>query len=141
MSRQEFAALIVATGQEIGEGVGCTSRLVAAWEDGEVTLPRPVYRRILTTLTGRPLHALGFRAAVPPSRGQAPRNRRAVPAGGAAVTLSLLPVRAVADKAPGRIGAADVRAVDRAVTTLYAHDHDHGSAALRRDAARALHTA
>lgn len=141
MSRQEFAALIVATGQEIGEAVGCTSRLVAAWEDGEVTLPRPVYRRILTTLTGRPPHDLGFRTATPPSRGQAPRDRRAVLAGGAAVTLSLHPVRAVADKAPGRIGAADVRAVDRAVTTLYAHDHDHGSAALRRDASRALHTA
>ncbi|MFD5898601.1 hypothetical protein [Streptomyces sp. NPDC060366] len=141
MSRQEFAALIVATGQEIGEAVGCTSRLVAAWEDGEVTLPRPVYRRILTSLTGRPPHALGFRTATLPSRGQAPKDRRTVLAGGAAVTLSLLPVRAVTGKVPGRIGAADVRAVDRAVITLYAHDHDHGSAALRQDAARALNTA
>jgi hypothetical protein len=41
-SRQEFAKLIVETGEEMGETVACTARLVAAWEDGDVQLPRAV---------------------------------------------------------------------------------------------------
>ena len=32
MSRMEFAQLVVDTGEEMGEQVGCTARLVAAWE-------------------------------------------------------------------------------------------------------------
>lgn len=52
MSRQEFAQLIVATGKAADEAVACSARLVAAWEDGKVSLPRAVYRRILTRMTG-----------------------------------------------------------------------------------------
>ena len=147
MSRQEFAKLIVTTGEEMGEAVGCTSRLVAAWEDGEVQLPRAVYRRVLTTMTGRPLRDLGFRLNSPApatTRHGAELedpDRRAFLADSAGVALALLPRRTAPDKTPGRIGAGDVRALDSAVTTLYAHDQDHGSAALRRDASRALHTA
>ncbi|MFE2046008.1 hypothetical protein ACFXAZ_34840 [Streptomyces sp. NPDC059477] len=144
MSRQEFARLIVTTGAEMGETVGCTSRLVAAWEDGEVQLPRAVYRRILTRLTGgRAPEALGFHL---PGTGAPPAVREPKdtadhrddgPAAEDGPALALLPQRGV----PGRIGTVEVRALDHAVTTIYAHDHDHGSAALRRDAARALHTA
>jgi hypothetical protein len=61
MSRQEFAKLIVKTSEERGEAVACAPRLVAAWEDGDVSLPRPVYRRILTRVfterTGRRLRS------------------------------------------------------------------------------------
>jgi len=39
MSRHEFARHIVVTGAAMGETVGCTARLGAAWEDGEVRLP------------------------------------------------------------------------------------------------------
>lgn len=148
MSRQEFAKLIVTTGEEMGEAVGCTARLVAAWEDGEVQLPRAVYRRILTRLTGRPLRDLGFRLdtpALPPAPATTAQDdavdRRAFLADGASVALALLPLGAASDTVPGRIGAGEIRAVDCAVTTIYAHDHNHGSAALRRDASRALHTA
>ncbi|MEU1895759.1 hypothetical protein [Streptomyces pristinaespiralis] len=151
MSRQEFAKLIVETGEEMGEAVGCTSRLVAAWEDGEVRLPRAVYRRVLTRLTGRTLRDLGFglhspaqtvgpAGAVHGREQEARVERRAFLADGAGAALALLPIGA-ALQGPGRIGMAAVHAVDQAVTTIYAHDHDHGSATLRRDAARALHTA
>ncbi|MEJ8631943.1 hypothetical protein [Streptomyces sp. MS2.AVA.5] len=61
MSRTEFARLIIATGADMGEHVGCTARLVAAWEDGDVDCPRAVYRRILSRLTGRAMSELGFR--------------------------------------------------------------------------------
>ncbi|MFC0602292.1 hypothetical protein [Streptomyces palmae] len=155
MSRQEFAELVVETGQEMGEPVGCTARLVAAWEDGEVRMPRAVYRRILTQLTGHTMAELGFRSgsapappAVPtitaanrPEAQEPAAGRRASLADSAGACLSLIPSRAAADRAPGRIGIGDVRAIDQVVTQLFAHDHDHGSAALRRDAAQALHTA
>ncbi|KIF67341.1 hypothetical protein HY68_35775 [Streptomyces sp. AcH 505] len=154
MSRQEFAKLIVTAGTEMGESVGCTSRLVAAWEDGHVKLPQAVYRRILTKVTGRGMAELGFRpAASAVARAVSPAaatgrlevqsdsvERRAVLLEGAGAVLTLLPPRADR-RAPGRIGVGEVRAVTKAVTRLYAHDHDHGSAPLRTAAAEALHTA
>lgn len=152
MSRQEFAKLIVTTGDEIGETVACTPRLVAAWEDGDVQLPRAVYRRVLTRLTGRTMGELGFRLSSPArpvasaSVADVPEqelgvDRRAFVMDGAGAALSLIPLGAARENPPGRIGIGDVRAVDRAVSQIYAHDHDHGSAALRRDASEALHTA
>ncbi|MET9057507.1 hypothetical protein ABZX99_06760 [Streptomyces antibioticus] len=152
MSRQEFAKLIVTTGEEMGETVACTARLVAAWEDGDVRVPRAVYRRILTRLTGRAMSELGFRLSSPArpfaSASSAYRpeqehgvDRRAFVMDGAGAALSLIPLGAGGESPPGRIGVGDVRAVDRAVSRIYAHDHDHGSAALRRDASDALHTA
>lgn len=152
MSRQEFAKLVVTTGEEMGEPVGCTSRLVAAWEDGDVDCPRAVYRRILGRLTGgRTMTELGFRPASSATRRQpvlaphepepvAPVNRRGFlfDSAGAAFSFSL---GGLVQRRPGRIGIGDVRAVDQAVTTIYSHDHDHGSAALRRDASNVLHIA
>jgi hypothetical protein len=76
MSRQEFARLVVETGEQMDETVACTARLVAAWEDGEVRLPRAVYRRILTRLTGRTMSELGFRLSAPPVPPR-PASRRA----------------------------------------------------------------
>lgn len=154
MSRTEFAKLVVDTGTEMGETSGCTARLVAAWEDGDVDCPRSNYRRILTQLTGRTMHELGFQGASPalvrqssagtygPDRQEGdPVDRRAFLADSAGAALSLVLSGSRPEKVPGRVGVADVRAVDQAVTTIYSHDHDHGSAALRQDASTALHTA
>lgn len=155
MSRQEFAHLIVATGEEIGEVVACSSRLVAAWEDGEVRLPRGVYRRILTRLTGRTMQDLGFRLETPIQRVASPvthtgakqRNpvdRRGFLTDSAGAALSLLPLAfsESAKNPQGRIGEGDVQRLRRAVSTIYAHDHDHGSSALLRgEAGTALNTA
>lgn len=153
MSRVEFAKKINAVAEEMGENLGCTSRLVAAWEDGDVDCPRAVYRRVLTTMTGgRSMRDLGFllttraRPAAPAAATygpdvEEPVDRRAFLADGAGAALSLVPLGSRPQKTPGRIGIGDVRAVDQVVTTIYAHDHDHGSAALRRDASLALHTA
>ncbi|WP_086796913.1 hypothetical protein [Streptomyces caniscabiei] len=153
LSRSEFARRVIATGQTMRETVGCTARLVAAWEDGDVLLPRPVYRRILTALTGRSLSELGFRPSTPaPSAAPAvathgpsaedPVKRRAFLADGAGAALSLLALADEPAARPGRIGAGEVHRIDRAVATIYAHDHDHGSGSgrLRRDASEALHT-
>ncbi|MFI8992167.1 hypothetical protein ACIG63_45780 [Streptomyces antimycoticus] len=148
MSRGEFAAKVRETGREMGENVGCDTRLVAAWEDGEVGCPRAVYQRILTKMTGRSMADLGFRIApalsVPPAAAYGPREespveRRDFMRDGTGVALGL-PL-GTEKTTLGRIGAAQVRAVTRAVATLYAKDHDQGSARLRRDAAEALHTA
>lgn len=149
MSRAEFAKLVVDTGTEMGETAGCTARLVAAWEDGDVDCPRSNYRRILTQLTGRTMHELGFQrpssalvrqlsaGTYGPDRQEGdPVDRRAFLADSAGAALSLVPCGSRPEKVPGRVGVADVRAVDQAVTTIYSHDHDHGSTALRRDASR-----
>lgn len=60
MSRDEFARHVNATAAAMGENTGCTARLIAAWERGEVASPRPVYERVLHELTGRALSDLGF---------------------------------------------------------------------------------
>lgn len=91
---------------------------------------------------------LGFRLATPalsvlPATGpygpqEDPVDRRAFLLDGAGAILAL-PLGT--GQAPGKIGASEVRAVKAAVTTLYAQDHDHGSAPLRQAASEALHTA
>ncbi|GAA2650857.1 hypothetical protein GCM10010425_74600 [Streptomyces spororaveus] len=144
MSRSEFAKFVVDTGASMGENVGCTARLVAAWEDGDVTLPRAVYRRILTQISGRAMSELGFTATPAPATAttshlsQASVDRRDFLLDGAGAALALLPLPA---ERTGRIGAADVRTVSRTVTAIYAHDTEHGSAQLRRSASTAMHTA
>ncbi|MFI2077531.1 hypothetical protein [Streptomyces triculaminicus] len=151
MSRLEFAKAVNDTGAELGENVACCARLVAAWEDGDVGCPQMTYRRILTQMTGRTMQDLGFRlttratpvqpAGLYGTDQEEDVNRRAFLGDSAgALFLTLLRPGPKA-AAPGRIGVRDVRAVHQAVTTLYAHDHNHGSAALRRDAGQALHTA
>ncbi|MEV6781160.1 hypothetical protein [Streptomyces sp. NPDC051098] len=157
MSRTEFARVIIATGVEMGEHVGCTARLVAAWEDGDVDCPRAVYRRILTRLTGRTMSELGFRLPSPtfgrarersdhrtePARpGDGRPGRRVVLREGTGAALALIPLTGSGrGRGLGRIGNGEVDAVDQAVAQIYPHDQDHGSATLRRDAAAALHTA
>lgn len=142
MSRQEFAAAVVEAGEDMGETVGCTSRLVAAWEDGQVRLPRAVYRRILTRMTGgRTMAQLGFRLGPAAMDGEADAGRigrRAllVDGAGVAVSLPLAPL-----DGPGRVGVAHVRAIHSTAAVLYDHDSGHGSGPLRRAAAEALHTA
>jgi hypothetical protein len=49
-TRGEFAEAINKVAREIGENVGCGERLVARWEDGEISRPRPVYRRVLKAM-------------------------------------------------------------------------------------------
>ncbi|WP_329266784.1 hypothetical protein [Streptomyces sp. NBC_01451] len=150
MSRDEFAKKVNKVGMAMGENVACGSRLVADWEDGRVACPRAVYQRILTTMTGgRSMADLGFRlpapalpvlpAARPYGLQEDSVERRAFLFDGAGVILAL-PLGADR-QASGKIGASEVRAVKAAVTTLYAHDHDHGSAPLRQAASEALHTA
>lgn len=147
MSRTEFAQRVVDTGEQLGEHVGCTARLVAAWEDGDVDCPHAVYRRILTRMTGRTMPDLGFHLALPAlpaqtaEREEGPVDRRVFLTDGAGAALSLVPLGTSPARPVGRIGSTEVHRVDQAVATIYAHDHEHGSAALRRDAARALHTA
>ncbi|WP_369228854.1 hypothetical protein AB5J56_00415 [Streptomyces sp. R21] len=151
MSRQEFAQKIVDTGAAMGEPAGCTARLVADWEDGDVACPRANYQRILTKMTGRSMADLGFqlrssvRSEPPPATGtygpeeERDVERRAFLLDGAGVVLGF-PLGAQ-PRGTGRIGAPEIRAVSKAVRTIYAHDHDHGSGPLRRDAAEALHAA
>lgn len=149
MSRSEFAKKINDTGRAMGENVACGPRLVADWEDGNVLCPRAVYQRILTQMTrGRSMADLGFRLPTPAlsvrsaGRPFGPQEdsveRRAFLFDGAGVLLAL-PLGT--GQAPGKIGVSEVRAVKAAVTTLYAKDHDHGSAPLRQAASEALHTA
>src|ERR1700685_759028 len=62
-SRDEFAAAIVKAGRQLGDyHLACDARLIARWEDGEVSCPRPAYQRALAALTGRPFDQLGFRS-------------------------------------------------------------------------------
>jgi hypothetical protein len=150
MSRREFAKKVNDTGRAMGENVACGPRLVADWEDGNVACPRAVYQRILTQMTrGRSMAGLGFSLPTPAppvrpaARPSGPQEdsveRRAFLSDGAGVLLAL-PL-GTDRQAPGKIGASEVRAVRAAVTTLYAKDHDHGSAPLRQAASEALHTA
>jgi hypothetical protein len=51
-SQAEFAKLVRKTGDELGEPVACTTRLIQHWEAGDYDDLSGVYRRILTHLTG-----------------------------------------------------------------------------------------
>ncbi|WFB09514.1 hypothetical protein LRS74_22530 [Streptomyces sp. LX-29] len=139
MSRPEFARDIVTRGRDMGENVACSARLIAAWEDGTVRCPQPPYRRILTDMTGRSMMELGFRVPTAPSAGgDAEMERRDFVFDGVALVL---PKGVDLERAPGRVGAREIRTISKAVHEIYSHDHDHGSASLRRAAADALHTA
>lgn len=156
MSRSEFATLVNRHAEQIGEhGVGCIARTVATWEDGQTQYPRPVYRRVLTSLTGRSMEHLGFRAPSRPitcapivgtgDHGEGLEDqvqRRTLLLGAGAATLGIaLPDLTGSPAGPGRLGARHIKLVGTTTTALYAHDSDHGSAALRRDGAAALATA
>ncbi|WUH91669.1 hypothetical protein OG900_17195 [Streptomyces sp. NBC_00433] len=154
MSREEFARHVNVTATAMGENTGCTARLVAAWERGEVASPRPVYERVLHEITGRSLADLGFAtrrapAATVPVIPTHPYARRADDAdmerrtflrdGAGSVTGVALGLPR-SQQSGRRMGMREVRNVVASTQALYAHDHDHGSAALRREATKALHT-
>jgi hypothetical protein len=147
MSRPEFATRINEEGARLREYVTCTARVIATWEDGEVLCPRPVYCRILHSLTGKTPEELGFqrgaarasaRARHQHARDGNPVERRTFLLEGAAgLGLSLVAGHSIS---PGRVGIAEVRSVERTTQQLYALDHNHGAAALSRAATESLHT-
>ncbi|MEC3996211.1 hypothetical protein VSR01_22900 [Actinacidiphila sp. DG2A-62] len=159
MSREEFARLVNTTAAATGENTGCTARLVAAWERGEVTSPRPVYERVLHELTGRGLAELGFRprrtateTAVRLPQLAHPNDpytrkaddtdveRRALLRDGVGSVTSVALGLNGPQSSGRRMGMREVRSVVASTMALYAHDHDHGSAVMRREATKALHT-
>lgn len=157
MSREEFARHINTTAAAMGENTGCTARLVAAWERGEVSRPRPVYERALHELTGRSLADLGFAprrttAATAPValvKVQQPHTRKADDTelerrsfllDGAGSVTGVALGHHWPDTAGRRMGMREVRSVVASTQALYTRDHDHGSAALRNEAAKALHS-
>ncbi len=140
MSRPEFASLINQHGLRMGENTGCTSRVIATWEDGDVACPRPIYRRILTELTGENMTALGFTSGRTPTvitldqldDQEQPVDRRSFLSGLAA--LGLDPERGT----PRKIGTAEVRTVRKMVRQLKQLDERMGGDNLSQDALRAL---
>lgn len=60
LSQEEFAAALRAAGSRAGEPNAATKRLVQRWESGQSVSARPVYRRALEAVTGRPYRELGF---------------------------------------------------------------------------------
>ncbi|MBT2387501.1 hypothetical protein [Streptomyces sp. ISL-11] len=143
MSRSEFAALINEQGARMGENTGCTSRVVATWEDGDVDCPRPVYRRILAALTGENMSALGFPSRQPPMHRtvvtsdqfddqEQAVDRRSFVSGLAA--LGFCPERGT----PRKIGSPEVHTVRETVRRLKQLDEQMGGNNLCMDARRAL---
>ncbi|WP_146166782.1 hypothetical protein [Streptosporangium nondiastaticum] len=143
MSRSEFARLVNQQGARMGENTGCTSRVVATWEDGDVSCPRPVYRRILAALTGESLLALGFSSPRSPVRRtvftsdqvddqEEGVDRRSFVSGLAA--LGFCPERGT----PRKIGSTEVRTVRQTVRKLKQLDERMGGDNLSVDARRAL---
>jgi len=59
-TREEFAEAMTRVAREIGENVLPDAKYVARLETGDIRYPRPVYRRILAELCGRPFGELGF---------------------------------------------------------------------------------
>jgi hypothetical protein len=65
MSQDDFARALRVAGQRAGQPNDANKRLVQRWESGVIVAPRPVYARALEAVTGLPIEALGFAAAVP----------------------------------------------------------------------------
>ncbi|SHN16453.1 tetratricopeptide repeat protein [Actinacidiphila paucisporea] len=155
MSREEFARHVNATAAAMGENTGCTARLIAAWERGEVASPRPVYERVLHEITGRSLADLGFAtrrapaAAVPviPTRPYARRaddtdvERRTFLRDGAGSVTGI----AMGDPRPRqsgrRMGMREVRQVLASTAAISSHVRDHGSTAMHHEAEKSLNAA
>lgn len=62
LSQAQFAEVIRAAGEAIGEPNGCTKRLVQKWESGEHRVCKPAYLVVLETVTGLSAAELGMRA-------------------------------------------------------------------------------
>lgn len=61
LSQDEFAAKLRDAGRQLGEPNEANKRLVQRWETGVSASARPVYRRALEVVTGRPYASLGFK--------------------------------------------------------------------------------
>jgi hypothetical protein len=68
MSQDDLARALREAGQRAGRPNDANKRLVQRWEAGLITTPRPTYARALEVVTGLPIAALGFTAAVPQAR-------------------------------------------------------------------------
>jgi hypothetical protein len=62
-TREEFAQALARLAREMGENVFPDAKYVARLETGDIKYPRPIYRRILAELCGRPFGDLGFSLA------------------------------------------------------------------------------
>ncbi|WP_191864075.1 hypothetical protein [Embleya scabrispora] len=72
-SRAEFARELQAKADEMGERqLSVDARLIARWEDGDTTRPRPIYRRVLVALTGLTEAELGIGPKLPKAPPQCP---------------------------------------------------------------------
>lgn len=118
-----------------GQPVNCSPRQVGRWLSGEVAWPWDRYRVPLEVLFGRPAAELGFR---PPAgysgttvldtttrlqQGTPVLRRHFVLGLGAVLALPTLPTT-------GRLGLADVDAIQAAAAELHALDDRHGGAEL-----------
>lgn len=65
LSQDEFAARLREAGRRIGEPNEASKRLVQRWETGVSESARPIYRRALEAVTGRPYASLGFTDRLP----------------------------------------------------------------------------
>jgi hypothetical protein len=68
MSQDDLARALREAGLRAGRPNDANKRLVQRWEAGVITTPRPTYARALELVTGLPIAALGFTAAVPQAR-------------------------------------------------------------------------
>jgi len=59
-TRAEFAEAMARVARDMGESAFPDGKYVARLETGDVVWPRPLYRRILEQLCGRPVSELGF---------------------------------------------------------------------------------
>ena len=93
LSQDEFAAALRAAGARMGETNNASKRLVQRWEADAGTTVRPIYRRALEQVTGRPFERLGFgRGGAGPAgadrselSGRLPRFAEQEPVPGAAI--------------------------------------------------------
>lgn len=74
LSQEEFAAALRAAGSRAGEPNAATKRLVQRWESGQSVSARPVYRRALEAVTGRPYRELGFAGPLETAAGAVART-------------------------------------------------------------------
>ncbi len=123
LSQDEFAAKLRAAGRRLGEPNDASKRLVQRWESGSSTSVRPVYRRALEAVTGRPYGSLGFCTATRCNPGGL--ERRAVLGAGALAAAGLL----AESQNPGRqVGSELVDALAARTARLRALDEHLGGA-------------
>ncbi|WP_439680338.1 Twin-arginine translocation pathway signal [Embleya sp. MST-111070] len=143
-SRTEFALDLQAVADELGERqVSVDARLIARWEDGETLRPRPIYRRILVSLTGMteaelgigPNHPVAPVNCLPPTPGVKSVDRRQFVS---ATALALSSV-AVPSTMRGRVDPALIDYFEEQLAGHYKADMMLGSRALIGTVSAQLH--